>query len=175
MFWSKLCKSTWNCAWNFAFPVFISPIVWNMCENLRYESVELHNEQECYWATINRAGTALVSTITSLKKKKKEKLTTNGSPDDDRIVSHDAPLFMLYHCVRDISWSVFYSTREMNIAVLEVDGFQTCFGSAASAFANIELAYIDGALKENFYVNLKGFARMCFTDLSRTTCALGRN
>ena len=63
----------------------------------------------------------------------------------------------------------------MNIAVLEVDGFQTCFGSAASAFANIELAYIDCALKENFYVNLKGFACMCFTDLSRTTCALGRN
>ena len=24
---------------NLAFPVFISPIVWNMCENLRYESV----------------------------------------------------------------------------------------------------------------------------------------
>ena len=31
----KLCKSNWNCAWNLAFPVFISPIVWNMCENLR--------------------------------------------------------------------------------------------------------------------------------------------
>ena len=33
------------------FPVFISPIVWNMCENLHYESVyfkELHNEQEYY-------------------------------------------------------------------------------------------------------------------------------
>ena len=26
MFWSKLCKSNWNCAWNLAFPVFISPI-----------------------------------------------------------------------------------------------------------------------------------------------------
>ena len=23
-----------NCAWNLAFPVFISPIVWNMCENI---------------------------------------------------------------------------------------------------------------------------------------------
>ena len=35
-------------AWNVAFPVFISPIVWNTCENLHYESVyfkELHNEQ----------------------------------------------------------------------------------------------------------------------------------
>ena len=69
MFWSKLCKSTRNCAWNLAFPVFISPIVWNMCENLPYESVyfkELHNEQECYWPTICRAGAAVVSTITSV-------------------------------------------------------------------------------------------------------------
>ena len=36
-------------AWNVAFGVFISRIVWNMCENLHYESVyfkELHNEQE---------------------------------------------------------------------------------------------------------------------------------
>ena len=68
MFWSKLCKSTWNCAWNLAFPVFISPIVWNMCENLPYELVyfkELHNEQECYWPAIYRAGAAVVSTITS--------------------------------------------------------------------------------------------------------------
>ena len=30
MFWSKLCKPSWNCAWNLAFPVFISPIAWNM-------------------------------------------------------------------------------------------------------------------------------------------------
>ena len=37
MFWSKLCKSSWNCAWNLAFPEFISPIVWNMCEHLHYE------------------------------------------------------------------------------------------------------------------------------------------
>ena len=46
------------------FPVFISPIVWNMCENLHYESVyfkELHNDQE----SIDRAGAAVVSTITS--------------------------------------------------------------------------------------------------------------
>ena len=31
--------------------VFISPIVWNMCENIHYESVyfkELHNQQEYY-------------------------------------------------------------------------------------------------------------------------------
>ena len=40
-----------------------------MCENLPlYESVyfkELHNEQECYWPTIYRAGAAVMSTITS--------------------------------------------------------------------------------------------------------------
>ena len=69
MFWSKLCKSSWNCAWNLAFPVFISPIVWNMCENLHYESVyfkELHNQQEYCWPTIYRTGAAVVSTITSL-------------------------------------------------------------------------------------------------------------
>ena len=73
MFWAKLCKSNWNCAWNLAFPVFISPIVWNMCENLHYESVyfeELHNDQEYYWPgywpTIYRAGAVVVSTITSI-------------------------------------------------------------------------------------------------------------
>ena len=63
----------------------------------------------------------------------------------------------------------------MNIAVLEVVDLQTCFGSAASAFKNIELAYIDCALKENFIVTSKGFTCRCFTDLSRTTCVLGRN
>ena len=61
----------------------------------------------------------------------------------------------------------------MNIVVLDVYGFQTCFGSAASAFENIELADTHCALKKNFSVTLKGY--MCFTDLSRTTCALGRN
>ena len=68
MFWLKLCKSSWNCAWNLAFPLFISPVVWNMCENLHYESVffkELHNQQEYYWPTIYRTGAAVVSTITS--------------------------------------------------------------------------------------------------------------
>ena len=61
----------------------------------------------------------------------------------------------------------------MNIVVLDLYGFQTCFGSAASVFENIELADIYCALKKNFSVALKGY--MCFTDLWRTTCALGRN
>ena len=52
---------------NVAFPVFISPIVWNMCENLLYESLyfkERHNQQEYYWPTIYRTGAVVVSTIT---------------------------------------------------------------------------------------------------------------
>ena len=61
----------------------------------------------------------------------------------------------------------------MNITVLDVFGFQTCCSSAASAFENIELANIHCALKKNFKVTLKGY--MCFTDLARTTCALGCN
>ena len=92
---------------------------------------------------------------------------------DDRIVFQDAPRFMLYyHCVRDISWSVIFSTHEMNIAVVS---FQTCFGSASSAFEIIELAYIHCPLKENFSVTLikKGFT--CISLICRELlCALGR-
>ena len=74
----------------------------------------------------------------------------------------------------------------MNIAVLDVDGFETCqFSSFDSAYEIIELAYLHCDLKENFSVTLtrKGFTSVSsraimalgFTDLSRTTCALGRN
>ena len=45
----------------------------------------------------------------------------------------------------------------MNIAVLDLDSFQTWFSPAASAFENIELAYIHCALKENLSVTLKSF------------------
>ena len=48
--------------------------------------------------------------------------------------------------------------REMSIAALDEDGFQACFGSAASTFENVELAYIHCALKEIFRVTLKGFS-----------------
>ena len=68
VFWSKLCKTNWISGWNLAYPVFISCIVFNMCENLHYESVyfkELHNDQEYYWPITHRAGAAVVSTITS--------------------------------------------------------------------------------------------------------------
>ena len=63
----------------------------------------------------------------------------------------------------------------MNIAVLDVDGFQTCFGSAASTFEIIEVAYIHCPLKENFSVTLikKGFT--CISLICRELlCALGR-
>ena len=53
----------------------------------------------------------------------------------------------------------------MNIAALDMDGFQTCFRSAASAFEIIELAYIHCALEENFSVTLtrKGFTWFSLT------------
>ena len=66
IFWSKQCKWNWISAWNLSFPVFITPIVWNMSENLHYESVyfkEPDNDQEYYWPTTYRAGAAVVSTI----------------------------------------------------------------------------------------------------------------
>ena len=58
----------------------------------------------------------------------------------------------------------------MNIVAFDLDVFQTCFGSAASAFENIELANIYCELQRYF----EGFYKY-FTDLSRPTCALGRN
>ena len=64
--WSPLGHMKQSCSikamYNLAFPVFMSPVVWNMCENLHYESVhfkELHNDQEHYWPTIYRAGAAV--------------------------------------------------------------------------------------------------------------------
>ena len=62
----------------------------------------------------------------------------------------------------------------MNIGVLDVDGFQTCFGSVASAIEIFELTYIHYTLKENFSATLTQGFYMCFTDLSRTTCVLSR-
>ena len=50
------------------FPVFISTMVWNKCENLHYELEyfkELHNDKEYNRPTAYRAGAAVMSTITS--------------------------------------------------------------------------------------------------------------
>ena len=44
-------------------PVFISPIIWNMCEHLHYESVYFKEDSK---NTIYRVGAAVVSTITSI-------------------------------------------------------------------------------------------------------------
>ena len=58
--------------------VFISPIVWNMYENLHYKSVyfkELQNESEYHWPTIYRTGAVVVSTITSV-----QHIYNTGSP-----------------------------------------------------------------------------------------------
>ena len=63
IWWWNTAFHAWYITWNLAFPVFISPIVWNMRENLHYESVyfkELHNDQEYNWLTANRAGAAVV-------------------------------------------------------------------------------------------------------------------
>ena len=46
------------------FPVFISPIVWNMCEHLHDESVyfkELHKEQEYYLQSLQSGGSCSVN------------------------------------------------------------------------------------------------------------------
>ena len=55
----------------------------------------------------------------------------------------------------------------MNIAVLNVDGFQTCFGSTASAFEIIELAYIHCASKGNFSVTLTKKSFTCVSLICR--------
>ena len=65
--------------------IYISPIVWTMCENLNYESVyfkELHNKQEYYWATIYRAGADVVSIITSIKEDDKGNCDYQDDWDD---------------------------------------------------------------------------------------------
>ena len=45
--------------------------------------------------------------------------------------------------------NVQHAQKKKDIAELNVDGFQTCFSSAASAFKIIKLAYTHCALKEN--------------------------
>ena len=77
-----------------------------------------------------------------------------------------------YHCVCDVSWSLLFSMCIMNIAVLDVYGFQTCFGSAASAFENIELADIHCALKKNFSVwdDAKCFPKSWPTEMKPSKC-----
>ena len=71
---------------------------------------------------------------------------------------------------RDISWSVFFSTREMNITLLDVDGFQTWFGSvqfSSFCFWEHRVSLYSLCFKGEFQRYFEGFY-MCFTCLSRT-------
>ena len=61
----------------------------------------------------------------------------------------------------------------MNIAVLDMYGFQTCFGSAASAFENIELPDVHCALKKNFRVTFKGY--VCFATTNTLRISIDRD
>ena len=98
--------------------------------------------------------------------------------DDDRIVSHDAPRFMLYyHCVHDTSWSVIFSTREVNIDRSARCGwFPNVFRFSSFCFWDYRVGLYAPCFKGEFQrcFDWEGFY-MYFTDLSRTTCAaLGR-
>ena len=107
--------------------------------------------------------------------------TSSGNcsrPDDDRIVSHDAPRFMLYyHCVRDTSWSVIFSMREVNIDRSARCGwFPNMFWFSSFWFWDHRVGLYSLCFKGEFQrcFDWEGFY-MYFTDLSRTTCAaLGR-
>ena len=98
--------------------------------------------------------------------------------DDDRIVSHNALCFMLYYrCARDISCSVFFSTHEMNTAVLDVvskhvsvQQFLLLREYRVSLYQEPYCLY-SMCFKGEFQCHFEGFCT-CFTDLSRTTCAL---
>ena len=74
---------------------------------------------------------------------------------------------LYYHCIRDTS--VIFSTREVNITVLDVVGFSKhfFFGSAASAYEIIELAYIHCTVKENFSVILTKTGFTCVSLICR--------
>ena len=98
--------------------------------------------------------TLLIECISLVKRQRKLKKWC-----DDRILSHDAPRFMLYyHCVRDTSLSVIFSTREEKIDRSARCGwFPNMF--RFSSFCFWDSKYIHCALKENFSVALteKGF------------------
>ena len=88
--------------------------------------------------------------------------------------SNSIPWCTSFHVILSLrTWHIMITTLHQHVCNEHLYGFQTCFGTAASAFENIELADIHCALKKNFNVTFNGY--MCFADLSRTTCALGRN
>ena len=97
--------------------------------------------------------------------------TTRSLPDDDRIVSHDAPRFMLYyHCVRDTSLSVIFSTREVNVDHSARCGwFPNKFRFSSFCFWDYRVGLYSLSFEGEFqrYFDQEGFY-MYFTDLSRT-------
>ena len=84
---------------------------------------------------------------------------------------------LYYHCVRDTSWSVIFSTREVNIDRSARCGwFPNMFRFSSFCFWDYRVGLYSPCFKGEFQrcFDWEGFY-MYFTDLSRTTCAaLGR-
>ena len=126
----------------------ISPIVWNMCENLHYESVYfkvLHNEQEYYWATMYRTGAAVVSTITSIMTRFIE-VWNCGPPADVRLLN------------RQTSAGELWRSNQLFMAhLLGGDKFSHQLNSCTSTRFRFKLNYKLAAL-EVFLLNWNAFA-----------------
>ena len=65
--------------------------------------------------------------------------------------------------------------HEMNIAVLDEDGFQTFFGSAASAFEECRVSLHSLCFTGEFQRYFEGFYMCSLICRELITCALGRN
>ena len=110
--------------------------------------------------------TLLIECISLVKRQRKLKKWC-----DDRILSHDAPRFMLYyHCVRDTSLSVIFSTREEKIDRSARCGwFPNMFRFSSFCFWDYRVGLYSLSFEGEFqrYFDQEGFY-MYFTDLSRT-------
>ena len=60
------------------FPVFILPIVWNICEHLHYESFSISKSYTRSKNSIYRVGVAVVSTNTSILLSRNRYIETPG-------------------------------------------------------------------------------------------------
>lgn len=66
-------------------------------------------------------------------------------------------LALSYIITLNVTSSLFYSSREVKVAALAMECFQTSGSSTSSVFENNKLIYIHCVSKENFSVTLKGF------------------
>ena len=66
-------------------------------------------------------------------------------------------LALSYIITLNVTSSLFYSSREVKVAALAMECFQTSRSSTSSVFENNKLIYIHCVSKENFSVTLKGF------------------